>query len=74
MRELNCLVRPDQRGWCVITRNRLHGRFHRKDDAIRAAIGEARKARAAGFYTTVKVQTGISESEAVPIPTGRDSH
>jgi hypothetical protein len=72
MRELHCLVRPDPRGWCVITRNRLHGRFHSKEDAIRAAIGEARKARAAGFYTTVKVQTGIAESTTVPIPAEPD--
>jgi hypothetical protein len=58
MRELNCLVRPDLRGWCVIIRSRLHGRFHSKDDALRSAIAEARKARSAGFYTTVKVQHG----------------
>jgi hypothetical protein len=56
VRELNCFVRPDPQGWCVIIRNCLHGRFHTKDDALRSAISEARKARAAGFYTTVKIQ------------------
>jgi len=55
MRELNCVVRPDSRGWCVMVGNRLHGRFQRKDDAVRVAIAEAQKGRAAGLYTTVNV-------------------
>ena len=60
MRELNCVVRPELRGWCLIIRNRVHGRFHSKDDALRAAIDEARKGRATGLYATVKVQHGTS--------------
>ena len=55
MRELTCMVRPDARGWCVMIRNRLCGRFQSRNEALRAAIAEAQKARAAGFYTTVNV-------------------
>ena len=63
MRELNCVIRPYAGGWCLIIRNSLQCRFHNKNEALRAAIIAARKGRAAGFYTAVKVQHGSSTRE-----------
>ena len=58
MRELNCVVMPNSEGWCLRVRDHLHGRFASKGEALRAAIVEAEKGRAAGFYSLVTVQHG----------------
>ena len=58
MRELNCVIMPNSGAWCLIVRDHLHGRFPTKDEALRVAIVEAQKGRAAGFYSLVKVQHG----------------
>jgi hypothetical protein len=65
MRELNCVVRLDSGGWCVIVCNTLRGRYGSKDEAIRAAIVEAQKGRAAGLYAAVKVQHTCSSAGQV---------
>jgi hypothetical protein len=60
MRELNCVVMPSSQGWFLSVGGRLHGCFNGKDQALRAAIIEAQKGRAAGLFSTVKVQHGRS--------------
>jgi len=56
MRELNCLILPDSQGWSLFVGARERGWFPSKDRALRAAIVEAQRVRAAGFYSSVKVR------------------
>lgn len=56
MRELNCVITPNSQGWLLIVGTRRRGWFPSKDTALRAAIVEAQRVRAAGFYCSVKVQ------------------
>ena len=56
MRELNCVITPNSQGWLLIVGTRRRGWFPSKDTALRAAIGEVRRGREAGFYSSVKVQ------------------
>jgi hypothetical protein len=62
MRELNCVILPKSPGWLLIVGAHRRGWFASKDRALRAAIGEAQKGRAIGFFTSVKVQHGTRES------------
>jgi hypothetical protein len=56
MRELNCVIRPSSHGWLLTVGDRRRVWFASKDSALRAAIVEAQRGRAAGFYSSVKVR------------------
>jgi hypothetical protein len=56
MRELNCVIVPNSQGWLLLVGLHRRGWFPSKDTALRAAIVEAQRGRAAGFYSSVKVQ------------------
>jgi hypothetical protein len=56
MRELNCVIRPSSQGWLLTVGDRRRVWFPSKDSAVRAAIVEAHRGRAAGFDSSVKVQ------------------
>ena len=71
MRELNCLILPDSQGWSLFVGTLRRGSFPSKGGALRAAILEAQRVRAAGFYSSVKVRHGTS---AVREPVRTDDH
>jgi len=56
MRELNCVIMANSQGWLLTVGTRRGVWFPSKDTALRAAIVEAQAGRAAGFYSSVKVQ------------------
>jgi hypothetical protein len=56
MRELNCVIIPHSKGWLLTVGARPRGWFPCKHSALRAAIAEAQSGRAAGVYTSVKIQ------------------
>ena len=62
MRELNCLVVPNSQGWLLIVGAHRHGWFPSRGAALRAAIVEAQRGRALGFYSSVKVRSVTSPS------------
>jgi hypothetical protein len=62
MRELSCVVVPKSRGWLLVVGAERRGWFPSRDAALRAAIVEAQRGRAAGFYSSVKVRSVTAES------------
>jgi hypothetical protein len=60
MRELSCVIVPNSRGWLLIVGAHRRGWFPSRDAALRAAIVEAQRSRAAGVYSSVKVRSGRS--------------
>jgi hypothetical protein len=62
MRELSCVIVPNSRGWLLIVGAHRRGWFPSRDAALRAAIVEAQRGRAAGFYSSVKVRSVGSSS------------
>ena len=67
MRELNCVIRPNSQGWLLTVGNRRRVWFPSKDSALRAAIAEAQRGRASGFYSSVKVRHGrVGGTQAMP--------
>jgi hypothetical protein len=56
MRELNCVIMPNAKGWLLMVGSHRRGWFPTKGGALRAAIVEAQRGRAAGFYSSVRVQ------------------
>jgi hypothetical protein len=50
MRELSCGIVPNSRGWLLIVGAHRRGWFPSRDAALRAAIVEAQRGTAAGFY------------------------
>jgi hypothetical protein len=56
MRELHCVVVPDSRGWWLMVGPNCRGWFPSKNRALRAAIVEAQRVRAAGFYSSVRLR------------------
>jgi hypothetical protein len=53
MRELNCVIMPNSQGWLLMVGAHRRGWFPSKDRALLAAIVEAQRGRAAGFYSSV---------------------
>jgi hypothetical protein len=62
MRELSCVIVPNSRGWLLVVGAQRRGWFASRDAALRAAIVEAQRGRAAGFYSSVKVRSVESPS------------
>jgi hypothetical protein len=62
MRELSCVIVPNSRGWLLVVGAQRRGWFPSRDAALRAAIVEAQRGRAAGFYSSVKVRSAESPS------------
>ena len=64
MSELACLIIRNTHGWLLTVGAHTRRAYPCKNSALRAAMAEAQKGRAAGFYTSVKVLAGPSSSPA----------